>query len=78
MALALMTWFVLFFIVQSCHISSATVIRVDPVLGDDSTCLSVHELIAANEETSPLPCETINYALTGNKTEDYYNTGMII
>ncbi|XP_019851702.1 PREDICTED: uncharacterized protein LOC109581757 [Amphimedon queenslandica] len=52
-------------------------VRVDPVLGDDESCLSVPDIIrrGGGEATDDgVPCETINYALTGNYTNEYYST----
>ena len=54
-------------------------VRVDPVLGDDESCYSVPDIIRSGGGTpDDVPCETINYALTGNYTNEYYSTGNIV
>lgn len=63
-------------------VQSEVRVRVDPVLGDDESCSSVPDIIrrgGGGEGTDDdVPCETINYALTGNYTNEYYSTGNIV
>lgn len=67
----------LLLLVLVCTPLSATVtITVDPLGGDDGSCMSIGQLSQAGLTNSSVPCETLNYALSlpDNETNDYYST----